>query len=232
MIIKQIFQFLCISLLLVMTQACNSKKEPFQYYSYCKVPDYPCGDEKKCGSVHFHEGKIRDKGKCQYFKIPTNHKSELDSSRRGIITTEIISDVYPDVKLEDYYKETPYREVNISKIGWLTFSDELDHTRTAYGIAANPSSSEFNMDVFEQKYYSEIQHFLMIPKDSKAYINCLTTSYSQAKNPRANDCVVTSYVNDSFRVSYYMPFRALDKFEEINRAYNQLVRSYLVNTNP
>lgn len=231
MTIKQIFQVLCITLLLIVTQACNSKKEPFQYYSFCEAPDYPCGDKNKCGEAYFYEGKIRDKSKCQYFKIPTNHKSELDSSRSEINTSEIISTIFPEVELDQSYQDRPYREANITNIGWLKFSDELAHVRASYGIAENSSSLEFNMRVFEQKYYSEIQHFIMIPKDSKSYINCLTTSHSRTKNPRASDCAVTSYVDDTFKVKYYIPFSALGKFEEINQAYNQLVRSYLVNTN-
>jgi hypothetical protein len=226
--IKQIIQFLSIPLLLVMTQACESRKEPFKYYSFCEVLYYPCEGKDNCVGYSTYEGLAKDKGKCTYFKISSSLSPELDTDKREIVVFETIAAVYPNIQPKislDTFKYL-YNRFQIDRVTFTPFTEYIKHMDGRFGTKP-PSYELYGMQVYSSKEETGVD-VLIIPNTLDSFIKCSFETDEYYKDQTV--CHVISDVDKTVRVFYSIPYGSVKQFKEINQAYLNTVRNFLLNT--
>jgi hypothetical protein len=241
-VIKALIIFCLIFIFGVIFTLYNTKKEPFQYFSLCVPLDIRCpnSDRHNCLSESIFEDLVTDKGKCDYLKIPSIY--EASHSRGGDVVIKLpLNKVYLQIKPQ-YEGESTLDEVNISRGSNLSM---LSHIGS--NADKEPNTKIFGVDAYV-KFYTEpwsdafkrntkgwenMTHYAfyatVVAKDKTAHLYCLESRLEKFDlnqiNPRLV-CNVYAVADDSLGYRYTIPYRALGQFEEINKSYSKLLKSF------
>lgn len=245
MIIKQILKFLCTTFLLILMVACDSKKDSFEYASFCpNVPDV-CknldGTESSCTNNRVFEGLEKNHAGCTYLKIPSVLKVDVNFDYVNIknLPLKVLLPKSEALLKYDYIPETIIRNGHKAII--------LNYIKSFPKV---PMTKYANLDVYIQ--YKSATYAEMFPefpdklgpkgaemryafdmsvvnKDKTAVIKCSETSNHKLNLNNVNPmCRLTSLVAKNLLLSHYIPFETVPHFEELHRSYNVLFSSFIV----
>lgn len=250
MTIKRTFQFLCITLLLIIVQACNSKKEPYQYVSFCpKVPEI-CrdseGTKSACTVGRVFKGMVKNQAECTYLKIPSVVKIFV-SLDHATINNLPIQVVYPKSKalLKKYgYDYVP--DMSLSNghkaiiLNYIESFPKVPMTKYANLDAYIKYESKTYVEMFpgfpdslgskgsEMRYAFDMS---VVKKDKTAVVQCRETSSHELNlNNVKPFCRVTALVAKNILLTHYIPFELVPHFEELHHSYDKLFSSFVVNS--
>lgn len=220
-----------------------SKKEPYQYVSICDTYTVSCGDSYKdhCVSQGTFDGLVKNKSKCEYLKIP---QSFNPTAERNHIQIDLpLSVAVPKIKTLLTY-EYPFDEVKLSRGSNASIlshmsGDKPPNTKL-FGLDVNVNIRIEPWDELNKRSVLDWQNnsfywakITAATKDKTAHFYCLDSKLVPVPqkfditqfNPRVT-CHVTALADNSIYYSYKIPYEAIAQFEEINKRYSQILKSF------
>lgn len=214
-----------------------TKKEPYQYISVCVPHEIRCegSDNFNCLSQSVFEGLVKDKGKCDYLKIPTIFKPR--ANRDDIEINLPLNVITPKLKVQSNLDK-----VEISRGSNLSM---LYHIKDNAG--EEPNTKIFGMDAYVRFYtepwsdafkrntkgWENMTHYsfyaTVVAKDKSAHLYCMESRLEKFDlnqiNPRLL-CNVSAVADDSLWFRYTIPYSVIGQFDEINKSYVRLLKSF------
>lgn len=237
-VMKALIIFFLIFIFSIIFKSPNTKKEPFQYFSLCVPHAVRCGSngDFNCNSESIFEGLVTDKGKCDYLKIPSIY--ETSYTRGENLSLKLPLDkVYPQIKpkIEGVFNVD---RVDILRIGSNQMM--LQHIKDNAGEQPNAkilgldAYVNFGIDHQDDIYTNSTKgvHFFrmtIVAKDNSAHLRCLEVrpeTFDLSGINQKQLCNVDALADDSLWYTYTIPYLALGQFEEINKSYSNLIKSF------
>lgn len=215
----------------------TAKKPPYQYVSICEPQTFRSRNNNQYvfGSQSVFEGLVKDKGKCEYLKIPTILKPRVN--RDDIEINLPLNVVMPKLNVQTYIDSVEIsRGSNLSMLQHIKNNANAEPNTKVFGVDAYVKFyTEPWTDAFKRntKGWENMTNYsfdvTVVAKDKSAHLYCIESRLEKFDlnqiNPRLT-CSVSAVADDSLWLRYTIPYSAIGQFDEINKSYDRLLKSF------